>query len=147
MSPKEAAVELMRRAALVKANLRDAEGATLRQAQARAKLSSSGPFRQAALDRMGHPYAKRAPNPPLPPSVINVQSGRFRTGFRRRLGRWTNGNLSSTLTNVAPEAKFVLAPGGTRYMIERPLRRWLIADIRAGRKARLKQALKRGLKG
>src|SRR5438105_148810 len=78
---------------------------------------SSGPYRTSQLRQMGHPYSRRRPRPPALPAIINVQTGRFRAGWRIR-ARLSGSRLTLDVENVSPEAKFLLH--GTRWMIARP---------------------------
>lgn len=78
---------------------------------------TSGTISTRELRRRGHPFARRGSTSirtatPLLP--INFQTGRLQRSlrtFRRPFG-WQ-------LQFTAPEAKFVLAPGGTKLMVPR----------------------------
>jgi hypothetical protein len=98
-----------------------AEQQALREAKAEAQRLSTGPYQPRTLAALGHPYARRRFQPPLPPWIINRVTGRFYRGWRidgpRRNG---TGGYISRLFNIAPEAAFLTA-AGTKRMGPRPL--------------------------
>lgn len=148
-TPQQVAANLMRRAARVKSELRAAEGQVLDQAKRQAQALSSGPYSLKELRKMGHPYAKRAPNPPMMAGVVNVQSGQFRAAWSRKLGQfgnWWFGGMRSTLTNASPEAGY-LKSGPRSKMIARPIWNLIGATIRPIRRSKLRAALRRALHG
>lgn len=97
-----------------------AEGARI------ARRLSSGPYTSAMLRAMGHPYSRRAPHPPAPPSIINVQSGLFARSWRIA-ARVRGLTLNVEIENTAPYARYLLR--GTTRMIERPYERALREDL------------------
>ncbi|HUW34650.1 MAG TPA: hypothetical protein VM223_23830 [Planctomycetota bacterium] len=73
------------------------------------------------LRRMGHPYAKRAPNPPHPPQMIHAQSGGYRRAFFARTSARGNDFFIEFGNTAEPLATWL--EYGTKKMIERaPLR-------------------------
>jgi hypothetical protein len=105
-----------------------------RIAREEAEKLTSGTTSTRELTQAGHPFARaRGANRfggrgrgtvslmrsyPLVP--INEQSGRLRRSwriFRRRDPE--KGSVAFQLQNIAPESKYVLAPGGTARMIDR----------------------------
>ncbi len=148
MTPQQGAQWLMKRARAMKPEMRRAEGETLGHGLKLAQKMSEGPYSQAALRRLGHPYAKRSPSPPMAPGIINMgPSKRFRKGWRRvQKGYIMSGPrnaLVSTLYNNSPEARFMR---GTRYMIERPITNMVARFVRPGRRVRLVEAVRRAWK-
>lgn len=141
-TPQEVAQTLKRIARQIPKELREAEKVTLAEAHSRAFSYSSGPYSSASLRRMGHPYAHRAPNPPMPAGIINKQSVRFRGSWRRKLGSWSGGTLTSTLSNNSPEARYMR---GTKFMIERPITALVVKMIRPIREKNLRAALRKAL--
>src|SRR5580765_2502937 len=99
MSPAQAAREIERRGRALLRAMKRAEGASVAEAVNFAITLSSGPYRPAALRRLGSPYARIRPRPPLPPFFINVNKGALRRGWRRKTGAWDGGQLVSTLFN------------------------------------------------
>jgi hypothetical protein len=99
-----------------------------------ARVLSSGGYTSAMLRRMGHPYAKRAPNPPLPAYMINVQSGKFRDSWRCEVKR-VGQQVTLVVTNDAPYAGYLFR--GTRLMIERPI----LVELKKRVEPRLTQAI------
>lgn len=66
-----------------------------------------------------HPYSRRRPHPPLPPFIINAQSGQLRRSWRTRVQRTSRG-VTGTLYNTAPHAG-AFSGQPTRTMIARPI--------------------------
>lgn len=135
----QAAAAIERKARAIATEARRAERQAAREALAEARKLSSGPYSARALARLGHPYARRRPRPPLPASVINVQSGRFRAGWQV-----TGTGDRLVLVNASPAARWLTARG-TRRMIGRPIAAAVAARIRERRLRRLRQAVRRGL--
>lgn len=107
------------RVELMRGSVRNNLTRLLREGKATAQQMSSGPYSQAQLTRMGHPYARRRPRPPLAAYIINIQSGRFRAGWRVQGPREESGNLVGRIMNAVPYGAFLDA--GTRLMIARPI--------------------------
>lgn len=83
----------------------------LQEALRRARGLSSGRYSSAQLRRLGHPY-RHGGHPPMDPSVVNRQSGRFGQSWRLTPD-------SKGIENIDPKAPLLL--GGTSRMIRRPL--------------------------
>lgn len=136
----QAAQALQRKAEATIRQVRAAEQRAAYEALQEARKLSSGPFSAGMLRAMGHPYSRRRPRPPLPAHVINVQSGRF-----RRAWRIAGAGDRLRIVNASPAARF-LSAGGTRRMIGRPVAAALAARVRERRLARLRDAMRQGLK-
>ena len=94
------------------------------------------------LRRMGHPYARRAPNPPVKPHIINRQSGAVHAGWRTHYQRTRDG-ARATVSNGAAHAKFLR---GTRVMIARPVLEEAIKRTKRERDRNVRNARRRGLR-
>lgn len=126
----------------------DLERAAEEEAHRITDALSSGPYSSAQLAAMGHPYGRgggaagggrsrrgrrgRSPAarqaPPLPPWIINEQTGLFRRSWQIR-ARVSRGVLTVEAENTAPHARFLL--GGTRRMIARPFMERLRQELAA----------------
>ena len=144
MTPDEAVVKLGNITKAIQAKVREAEKENLREGRKIAQKISSGDISSESLARMGHPYAKRDPNPPQMAAIINRQSGKFWRSWSARLGTWQADKMVSYLVNSAPYAGYL--DKGTQLMIERPFRELIIKELSPIRKARLEKAVKDGLK-
>lgn len=80
---------------------------------------SSGGYSLEALARLGHPYAKRHPNPPQDPAIINRQTGLFLRSWRTTPLERTLAGLGIKVVNDAPYADYL--DQGTSLMIRRPI--------------------------
>jgi hypothetical protein len=124
MSPKAAAASLRAKGKELVRELRQAEHENAVTGLQVAIEFTTGPYKQRLLSRMGHPYARRHPEPAIDPGVANVQSGALAVGWRKREPRLRDDVLVTSLYNVAPEAMFFdeeAYPQGTREMIARPV--------------------------
>ena len=106
------------------------------------QFSQTRYFSLPQLRRMGHPYAKRAPAPPVRPHVINRQSGKFYQSFKRAVIRNADGVYTSVY-NTAPWARYLQA-AGTKKMIGRPVMEEALARTKAQRDRNLANARRRG---
>jgi len=140
----QAAEALRRKARAIQERARDAESTSARELLQIARQQSSGPLSSRQLRMMGHPYARRAPRPPFSAAIVNVQSGRFRAGWRIVGPVTAGGSLRSRLVNDSPEAKS-LTERGTRFMIGRPVMRAIAQRERRLRERRLRRAVETGL--
>lgn len=132
-----AADALRNKAREVARRAREAETENGREALRVARLLSSGPLTSRQLVMLGHPYAARAPRAGRP-AVINVQTGRFRAGWRLvRQGNRTR------IVNHSPLSRIFAR--GTRLMIRRPIAQAVAQTIRRGRERRLVGAVQQGL--
>lgn len=100
-----------------------------------ARRLSSGRFSTKPLAAMGHPYARAHPHPPLPPYIINRQSGAFYAGWMK---------VGNKLVNVAPHSRYLLR-GGTRYMIDRPILERIQAEVNQRQSSLVRQKIREAL--
>ena len=84
-----------------------------------ARRRSSGRYSLTDLARMDHPYARRHGSPRLDPSVINSQSGVFRSAWRGDNPMATDGAVSGRIFNDSAVADYL--DKGTRTMFARPI--------------------------
>lgn len=97
--------------------------ADLMLAEAR-KLSSLTDHSLRDLARMGHPYARRAPNPPHAPYLIHKQRGNFNKRWYAKVfhrGDDFGFELGNTARTRSGKALLPLLQGGTNKMIPRPI--------------------------
>ena len=99
--------------------IRSAEKDAAREGVEIAQELSSGRYTLGQLRAMGHPYAKRAPNPPQDAAIINEQSGRFKSAWVARRPTRRGDYLETRIVNLAPHARFLHR--GTKTMIARPI--------------------------
>lgn len=123
---------------------RNAERESAQEALRIARQLSSGPLTTAHLRRMGHPYAKRRPNPAIDAAIINVQTGRFRDAWRIIGPRKTSAGLRTRLVNDSPYAGFLAS--GTATMIERPIEARLRERVQRQRAQSLVRGIERALR-
>jgi hypothetical protein len=124
MTPKAAAEVLRAKGKELVRELREAEHENAVTGLQVAIEYSTGPYKQRLLARLGHPYARRHPEPAIDPGVANVQSGKLAVGWRKREPRMRDDALVTSLYNVAPEAIYFdedAYPQGTTDMIARPV--------------------------
>lgn len=137
-------------------NIREAEERSGQEYERAAFRYSSGPFTLKQLRRMGHPYARRHPKPLLDPGVINVQSGAFRSAWRRDgpndvafLGSEANPfgasdrGLVTAIYNEDPKAAFLEQPDGApaSLMVQRPVDEKIAAAAEPERERRIERAI------
>jgi hypothetical protein len=143
-TPREAERILALRIELMKGNAEKALKSLVREGKKAARDLSSGPYLQRDLTRLGHPYAKRRPNPPLPASIINKQTGVFRRSWKTDEPQIQGRNMVGRLFNNAPHALFLL--GGPRSkMIPRPIVLAITNHLRDHAMRMVKNAVKRAL--
>lgn len=132
-----------RRALLLVKRAEEAERANVEAMRKLAVENSSGTAYNPSLDR-SRPYARRAPHPPLPPWIANVQTGLLRAGWRTETTR-QGADIRADLFNVAPESRFF---GGepTRTMIARPLLQNVVERSRKPAFQRMTDAVRRALR-
>lgn len=121
---------------------------TIKEAQGMAKGLSQGTYKTVTLAEMGHPYASRRPRPPDDPAIINLQTGDFMRGWRRRTGNWSSGSLSCFVFNVSAHAALLEKAGGPGSLqIARPLVMRLVSSpsLRRARLRRLSLAIRKVL--
>lgn len=140
VSPQQAADILKRRAKALKTEVAAAEKNTARLGKIAAIRLSSGPYSQAVLTAMGHPYARRAPGR-LNPGIINLQTGNLARRWNVRQ-KWPANAIVTTIFNTSPEAAFM---AGTRYMVERPLPALVLLRLHPIRKRALQRAARKAM--
>lgn len=144
-SASQIARVLQQRARSIERAALKAERQALAEANKVAMSLSEGPYSLQVLAKMGHPYAKRAPNPPMHPGIINIQSGKFRDNWTAE-GPFSTGNgVRCRLRNATPYAKYL--DQGTSKMIRRPIRQLIVMRIRARHRENLRKAIIGALKG
>ena len=109
--------------AILYKHLKAAELRTAQFMYDQAKILSSGPLSQRQITKMGHGYAKAHPDPPLPASIINEQTGEFKEGWRIEMFYdSTDGGVMGRLVNDTRHADLIEAGGTSRSrMIARPI--------------------------
>jgi len=70
------------------------------------------------LRRMGHPYAVRAPHPPVAAHILSRQSGKLYGMWKVSVVKTDPNRVVYTVYNRAPYAKYMM---GTTKMIPRPI--------------------------
>lgn len=120
----------------------EAEREIMRRALAEARRISSGPYSTRTLRRMGHPYSRRRPHPPLSAYHINVQTGRFRAGWRVVGPIKRSEGIAAALVNESAHAGFLRL--GTTRMIPRPFERHMRDFIEGAENQRLVEAMLAG---
>lgn len=143
MSPAEAADAIRRKASTLRAAVTAAERRTVTEAQGMLVKRSSGTLRTKTLRKMGHPYARRAPQTPIDPSIVNTQGGKFRRSWKKAGPRMKAGGLRSSVTNSDPKSKYFF--GGGRMVARRP-DIWVADRIRRIRRVRIRYAIRQALK-
>jgi hypothetical protein len=123
--------------------VREAERESAYEALRLAREFSSGPFSTALLRKMGHPYARRKPNPPQDPAIINRQSGDFINAWRVSGPRQTTTGLKTKLINDVRYAIYL--QNGTETMIERPIREKILSALAPIRRRIYQRKLKEQL--
>lgn len=106
----------------------------------RAQVLSSGPYKQAALTQMGHPYAVRHGRGVrvvvmLPPEVINIQNGGFLRAWKTKIAKTAGGYVVHVI-NESTAAEWLRA--GTSKMVARPLDKELSTQMGPVRDKELK---------
>jgi hypothetical protein len=118
-----------------------AEREDLADAVETARRHSQGPYTLQELASMGHPYATRAPNPPMHPGEINLQSGEFESAWQEGAPVGGAGGMKTTARNTASYSGYL--DRGTKRMIERPLTALVEQEVEPRRKDRLVKAIER----
>lgn len=98
-------------------------------------------FSSAQLAKMGHPYSKVAPMPPMKEYIINRQSGTFYASWQMRVLKNAEG-IYASVYNTAPWARYMV---GTKKMIARPILDEALERTKDRRRKNLQNARKRGL--
>lgn len=116
MRPAQFAVAMKRKRAAILREAIAAENRAIDETQTMFTQMSSGTISTRQLRLMGRPYAKRDPQTPLNPAVINDQGGAFAKDWRKSGAVWTGGVIRGSVRNVDPKAKYMQ---GTRTMVPR----------------------------
>lgn len=111
-----------RRIALLYSLVKESTDETLKLAK---QLSDTKYYSLAELRKMGHPYSRLSPRPPIQPYVINKQSGSFYEGWYRidgkKLVSKKDGSTYFRIGNTSPHSGFILlSEYGTKQM-HRPI--------------------------
>ena len=142
-SPAQIARILEQRAAALQPRLVRAETASAMDGfNAGRKASGVEHFTLGELARMGHPYSKRRPRPPMFAGIISRHRGLFYAAWETTT---LNGayRIVSKIRNRSAVAKFMR---GTSRMIARPVWEKVIAGVQAQRYDRVRRAVKGALK-
>lgn len=81
------------------------------------------------LRAMGHPYSRSSPNPPLPPGIINRQTGEFYAGLRVSMPQHSGTRLMLHITSDYWKSNLLMH--GTERMVARPYDRQLRQQLNA----------------
>ncbi len=112
-----------------------------------ATKQTSGTITTKQLRRMRHPFARRDPQTPLNPAVVNKQSGQLRAGWRILPIKASRTGTRTGVTNASVHAKLVKRAGsGKSKSVARPLVAAIFRKIRPERTARLRAALRKVIK-
>jgi hypothetical protein len=126
----------------IKARLKVAERKSARAGQGIAVRLSSGTMTPADLVQRDHPYAVRHGMAMLPPEVINVISGGFRSAWKPQYGDWNGDSMTNSIVNDSPVAKYM---AGTKYMLPRPIDEATAKILEPVRNENLQRALEEAL--
>jgi hypothetical protein len=138
--------ELTRRMAR---HLKDAERENIQDALTEAEDLSKGRFTPYEIRRL-HPYSRSNSrlSVSIDPAYINVDTSKFLSSWRIIAPRIdSQRNYRTSLVNDDPKARFLLAEGGTRHMIERPLGKRVVERIRIRVQKRRRDAVSKALQG
>lgn len=138
-------VIVSRRTERVKREIGRAEQESLKDLDTTAAAQTSGSYSLKQLAKMGHPYAKRHPQPGLPPEILNIQGGSLVEDWRTEEGTWRTsgktGVLKSSLSNQNPAWQWLK---GTTVMVRRSVRQAILGQVLPRRRQRLRQAIRKG---
>lgn len=107
----------------IRSELKTVGRTTIAHTQNEAQKRSSGPFSLRDLAKKDHPYAVRHGAPRLDPSMINTQSGAFRSDWSTSGPSFDGTGIAARLFNDNEVADFLQY--GTRTMFRRPIGEWL----------------------
>jgi hypothetical protein len=109
---------------------------------------SSGPLSRADLARMNHPYARRDPQTPLDPAMVNIGSGDFLREWQEAPIETTEDGTQGSVFNDSESAKWLATGGeGESRMVERPIVAHVALALAKPRKERLHKAALDALRG
>ena len=146
-TPKKAAALLRALPALLEKAALQEQRDSLADAQRLLIQQSSGTVSLAELRRMGHPFARRAPQASPDAAIINDQGGAFRKSWRKVAPVRSGDFVTSRVVNTDPKARFM---NGTKTMVKRPIIAAVEAKLKPIRKNRarfyLNQQLQKEMK-
>lgn len=109
---------------------------------------SSGPLSRNDLARMGHPYARRDPQTPLDPAMVNIGSGDFLREWQEEGVEATDEGTVGSVFNDSESAKWLATGGeGESRMVERPIVAHVAQALAKPRAERLHKAALSALDG
>lgn len=120
-----------------------AEQESLKETVATFHRQSSGGLTRRDLRRMGHPFARRAPQSPVDASKINIGEGTFSREWQQEGVVSSDSGTEGSAYNNSESAKWLATGGkGRSKMVERPIVEAVKQEIQAPRKERLERAYK-----
>jgi hypothetical protein len=145
MSARDAATYFRTLEARLKSAVIKAETESAREAMAVAVEQTSGTISTRQLRRMGHPYARRAPQTPVDPGQSNDQGGGVPQSWRMEI-RFLSDGVEARIVNSHPDARWLKRAGrGNSKSVARPIVAAVLQRIRASRKTRLREAIRAAL--
>lgn len=105
MTPAQGAAKLRLKISALRNEVRKALTKSADRGRQLAIMNSSGPYSELLLAYYGHPYSKRRPNSAFNPSIINVQTGRFRNAWKSTGSQKFAGGYRAMITNNTPYAE------------------------------------------
>lgn len=125
-----------------------AEQESLDEAQKLLLRQSEGELSPADMRRMGHPFARRDPQTPIDPSVINVGAGDFLHGYFQEPVEATEQGTEGAVVNDSESAGWLASGGhGKSKMVERPIVAVVTERVNEPRRERVKRAYTEVLRG
>ncbi|MBB6053283.1 hypothetical protein [Armatimonas rosea] len=119
----------------------DAEQESLDDIEAEFRRRSEGTLTYSDLRRMGHPYARRDPQTPLDPAMLNTHSGELLAGYEQESIEADDEGTSGMVFNDSEHAHRIMSGGkGDSLMVERPIVEAVEDFIEAPRRERLQRA-------
>ncbi len=143
VTPREAQRILEAMSQRLASNLERAETKNIRLAQRLLVARSQGTLSAAQARRMGHPYAKRDPQTPVDPSVINRQTGTFARSWTVLAPQTDGSVLTSRVRNLAAYSGYMR---GTRYMVPRPIVEAVQEELAPVRAENVRKAVQQAIK-
>lgn len=141
MTPKDLAARLKTIASRVVPAMSDACDYVLAAGRKSAIVYSSGPYSQEQLDAWENPYSRRHKGMPpvrLAPEIINIQTGEFIRSWKT-VKTVTNNDMTIRIFNTSDHAKDFET--GNFRMIARPIRAYILGDMKKYRTIELKYAM------
>ncbi len=120
-----------------------AEQESLKEAVTAFQRRSSGGLTRRDLRRMGHPFARRAPQSPMDASKINIGEGTFSREWQQEGVVFSDSGTEGSAYNNSESAKWLATGGkGRSKMVDRPIVEAVKQEIQSPRKERLERAYK-----